>query len=161
MPRLVAGPPGETVELQDISNGYWFEITQGGLDGIFDVRGSDTIIPGKDGREVRSRTADSMTVVLHGMVFGTPGGAGVSGSYSARMAELKDVGFYPVTDPIPLTIHPDAVGVGGRVGAGETATLNVRFLRIVGPPAVGDQVRQFDIELECVDSPPEWVIEAS
>ena len=151
MPRLVAS----SLELQDVSAGYWFEITRGGLDSSFEVRGSDTIIPGKAGREARDRTADSMPVVLHGIVFGTSGDMGVS--YLAKMDALRAV-FDPTAAPFTLTIHPDAVGVGGKVGAGETATLNVRFLRFVGPPAAGDKVRQLDIECECIDSPPEWVI---
>lgn len=154
MPRLVAGG----LELQDTTAGYWFEISQGGLDSSYEVRGSDTIIPGKAGREARDRTADSMPVVLHGIIFGTTGDIGVS--YLAKMDALKAV-FDPTADPFPLTIHPDAAGVGGKLGVGETASLNIRFLRFVGPPAAGDQVRQLDIECECIDSPPEWVVDAS
>ena len=151
MPRLVA----DTLELQDLSAGYWFEITRGGLDSSFEVRGSDTIIPGKAGRQARDRTADSMPVVLHGIVFGISGDMGES--YLSRMTALKAV-FDPTADPFTLTIHPDAAGVGGKLSSGQSATLNVRFLRFVGPPAAGDQVRTLDIECESIDSPPEWVI---
>jgi hypothetical protein len=59
--------------------------------------------------------------------------------------------FDPVEPPFPLTIHSPLHGVSG------TATLNVRFLRFV-ESAHSEVYRIMDIECECVDDPPEWVI---
>lgn len=148
MPRLVAS----TLELQDLNNGYWFEIREGGLDAVPTVRGEDTVIPGRSGQVARSRIADTLPVTLHGFVWGASGT-----QYRTRMAALRAI-FSPTALPFSLTIHPDAVGNGGRVGTGTTATLNVRCLRFTGPAAVGDQVREFEIECVCIDSPPQWVI---
>jgi hypothetical protein len=151
MARLLA----ESLELQDVASGYYFEIRAGGLDDVPSVRGSDTIIPGKAGREFRDRVADLMPVTLHGIVFGAASGAdSAEESYRLRAAALKAV-FDPTADPFPITIHAPLEGLPSG-----TATLNVRFLRFV----VGHQGAYFrimDIECECIDSPPEWVVEGS
>lgn len=146
-----------TLEMQDLTAGRWFEISAGGLDAASTVRGSDTVIPGKAGSVVRNRVSEALTVVLHGILFGDVGATSARESYRTRMAALKAI-FDPTAVPFALTIYPDATGVGGGLAAATTATLNVRFLRFTGPPAIGDEVRQIDIECECVDSPPAWVI---
>ena len=148
----------DTLELQDLSAGYWGTISQGGLDSAPSVRGEDTIVPGLAGRIARDRVSDLLPIVVHMLVTGE--GAShdaVRESYLSRMTALRAI-FDPTADPFSLTIHPTARAVGGKIGTGETATLTVRFLRFTGPPAIGDEVREFDIECECVDSPPAWVI---
>lgn len=147
-----------SLELQDLSAGYWVTISVGGLDAVPIVRGEDTIIPGKSGRVARVRKADVLTITLHAFVTGTGSThAAVRESYLSRMTALRAI-FDPTADPFSLTIHPTAEAVGGKVGTGQTATLNVRFLRFTGPGSIADEAREFDIECECVDSPPAWVI---
>ena len=148
MPRLVA----DTLELQDVDAGYYFEIRAGGLDDVPEVRGSDVVIPGKSGRATYSRVSDSMVVSLHGIVMGAGSGVAAAESYRTRANALKAV-FDPTADPFALTVHSPLEGLP----SGDTATLNVRFLRFV----VGEQGQHFrimDIECECVDSPPVWVV---
>lgn len=157
MPRITA----DALELQDLDAGYWFEIVSGGLDAVVGFRESVTVVPGKPGRIPRRRVADALIVVLTGMVHGEAGmGDDAAQSYLSRMDALRAV-FDPLRDPddpIVLTVHPDATGVGGRVEAGDTATMSVRFVRLVGEPAQGDQYRQVELECECVTDPPGWVI---
>ena len=102
-----------------------------GLDANPTVRGEDAVIPGLAGQVARTRIADTLAVTLHGIVWGTSGT-----EYRTRMASLRAI-FSPTVSPFSLTIHPDAVGNGGRVASGTTATLNVRFLRFTGPPRGG------------------------
>jgi hypothetical protein len=154
----VANLVADTLELQDLDAGYWVTISTGGLDASPTVRGVDTVIPGKSGRIARDRKADTLNIILHALVTGEGSThAAIRVSYLSRMTALRAI-FDPTADPFSLTIHPTAVAVGGKIGDSQTATLNVRFLRFTGPPAIGDEVREFDIECECVDSPPAWVI---
>lgn len=152
MSRIVADG---SLELQDLSNGYWFEIVEGGLDAVAVPRGSNVTIPGKDGQTVMPKVLDMMPVRLHGTVWGT--GSTPKNDYLANMEALRAI-FDPVGGTFTLVVHPDATGVGGRVEAGETATITVEFQRLVGPPAQGDQVRTFDLECVCYSDPPGWVI---
>lgn len=148
MSRIVADG---TLELQDLTNGFWFEIVEGGLDAIAVVRGENVTIPAKDGQTVMTKVFDRMPVTLHGTVWGTSGT-----SYLTKMDTIRAI-FDPTAGELDIVVHPDATGVGGRVGTGEIATITVEFVRLVGPPAVGDQVRTFDLECVCYSDPPGWV----
>jgi len=150
MARLVAD---STLELQAPSSGYYFEIIEGGLDAHPSVRGDDVTIPGKSGRTAMNRVADVRDIVLHGIVFGeASGGTSVSESFRSRMDALLAI-FDPTEDPFSLTIHAPLHGLA----AGSSASLNVRFLRFVTRQA-GEHYRYMDIECECIDSPPDWVV---
>lgn len=151
MARIVA----DGLELQDLAAGFWFEITHGGLDSSPVVRGENVVIPGKTGQTHMDKVADHWPVTLHGIVFGV--GATPRQDYLDNMYSLRAV-FDPLADPFNIVVHPDAVGVGGGLVTGETATITVEFLRFVGPPALGDQVRSLDIECVCYSDPIGWVI---
>jgi hypothetical protein len=151
MSRIVAGG----LEMQDITNGRWFGITVGGLDAVVVPRGENVVIPGKTGQIWMPKVADLMPVTLHGVVFGTNSTPRVD--YLDKMDAIRAV-FDPLDAPFNIVVHPDAVGVGGKLATGETATITVEFLRFTGPPAVGDEVREFDIECQCISDPMGWVI---
>jgi hypothetical protein len=138
------------LELRAPDSGYFFEIKAGGPDAHPSVRGEDVVIPGKDGRIPMNRVLDVRLVTLYGIVMGDGTGDSARTSFRSRMDALKAV-FDPVEPPFPLTIHSPLHGVSG------TATLNVRFLRFV-ESAHSEVYRIMDIECECVDDPPEWVI---
>jgi hypothetical protein len=144
------------LELQDLPNGYWFEIVVGGLDASPLVRGGNYVIPGLAGQIWAPKQAHEWPLTLHGTVHGD--GATPEESYSQRMDALLDV-FDPTDEPFFITVHPAAVGVGGRVPAGGSASIEVEFLRLVGPPARGDQFRIFDLECRCISNPPGWLID--
>jgi hypothetical protein len=146
MSRIVAGG----LEMQDITNGRWFGITVGGLDAVVVPRGENVVIPGKTGQIWMPKVADLMPVTLHGVVFGTNSTPRVD--YLDKMDAIRAV-FDPLDAPFNIVVHPDAVGVGGKLATGETATITVEFLRFTGPPAVGDEVREFDIECQCISDP--------
>lgn len=147
MSELVA----DGLELRAADSGYFFEIKTGGPDAHPTVRGEDVVIPGKDGRVAMNRVLDQRLVTLYGIVMGEAGGGDTAReSFRARMDALKAV-FDPVEAPFPLTIHSPLHGVAG------SATLNVRFLRFVEKD-YSEVYRIMDIECECIDDPPEWVI---
>jgi hypothetical protein len=147
MSRLVA----DSLELQDASAGYYFEIRQGGLDGHPEVRGSDVTIPGKPGQTWMPKVAHARPVTLHGIVMGQSSmGTTTAESFRTRMDALRGV-FDPAAEPFPLTIHDPLHGVSG------TATINVVFLRFVNH-AWSEHFTVMDIECVCIDDPPEWVI---
>lgn len=154
MSRLVADG---TLELQDPDNGFDFAIVRGGLDDIAAVRGPNVVIPSKPGQTWMPKVEDHMLVTLSGVVNGTPG-AGARESYLARMTTLRAI-FNASHEPFPLVVYPDAEGVGGRVGAAETATIYVFCLRYTGQPSMGDRWREFEIECSAIDDPPTWAIE--
>jgi len=154
MARIVAA----SVEMQDLVNGRWFEITVGGLDSFPVVRGDNVVLPSKPGQTYMTKVEDHTPVTLHGTVYGT--GAAPGESYYDKMAALKTA-FDPTVGTFDIVVHPDATGVGGKLGTGETATITVEFLRFTGPPAVGDQVRTFDIECIAIGDPPTWVVAGS
>lgn len=143
------------LELQSLTNGCWFEITVGGLDASPTVRGENVTLPSKTGQTWMTKKADHMLVTLHGIVFGT--GATPQADYLDKMDALKAV-FDPLSEPFNIVVHPTAAGVGGRLTGAQTATITVEFLRFVGPPAVGDEVRVFDIECRCISDPIGWQV---
>lgn len=154
MARIVAA----SIEMQDLTNGRWFEISAGGLDSFPVVRGENVVLPSKPGHTYMPKVEDHTLVTLHGMVFG--GGATPATDYLDKMAALRTA-FDPTSGTFDIVVHPDAAGVGGKLATGETATITVEFLRFTGPPAVGDQVRTFDIECIAIGDPPTWVVAGS
>lgn len=151
MARIVA----DGLEMQDIATGRWFEIRVGGLDASPVVRGENVTIPSKTGQTWMAKVADHFPVTLHGIVFGT--GATPKADYLDKMDALRAV-FSPLVNPFDIVVHPDAAGVGGRLTTGQTATITVEFLRFVGPPAMGDEARTFDIECVCISDPIGWQV---
>lgn len=154
MPRVVADG---SLELQDPDNGFDFVFVRGGLDDLPAVRGENVVLPSKPGQTWMPKVEDSMLVTLSGVVSGTPG-AGARESYLSRMTTLRAI-FNPSAEPFPIVVYPDAEGVGGRLAAGETATILVEFLRFTGLPAMADRWRELEIECRCISDPPTWTIE--
>lgn len=154
MANIVAGG----IEMQSITNGRWFGITVGGLDASPNVRGENVVLPSKTGQTYMPKVADTFPVTLHGVLFGT--GATPKADYLDKMDALRAV-FDPTGGTFDIVVHPTAVGVGGQLTTGQTATITVEFLRFVGPPAIGDEVREFDIECVCISDPIGWQVAGS
>jgi hypothetical protein len=57
-------------DVQDI-DGIFLDLYRGGPGDIPEVRGEDDVIPGLDGRVVRNRRMDRLTIELRGFVRGT------------------------------------------------------------------------------------------
>jgi hypothetical protein len=133
------------LNVQDMSAGYWLEIVEGGpADGVPDVRGERVLIPGRDGLYTPANNfePEHLLIRYHGIVFGDGADhAAVQASYATRFAAL-------------LTACDAATRADVTLTSG-SSTASAGFLRIVGPTAVGGEVREIDIEFDATD-PPEW-----
>ena len=133
------------LNIQSVSNGYFGEIIEGGpSDAIADVRGQRVLIPGRAGLYTPSDNFedDHLTIRIHMWV----GGDGAdhearAASYATRFAALKTA--------CDVANRQDVVLTSGSY------TISAGFVRLVGPPAVVEQAREFEIEFEATD-PPEW-----
>lgn len=133
------------LDVQDVDDGYYAEITEGApADYITELRGARVMIPGRDGYYTTADAfePDHLLIRFHMWV----GGEGADGatriaSYATRFAALKTACDTANRQDVTLTS-------GGY-------TIEAGFLRIVGPPAMLEQAREFDIEFEATD-PPEW-----
>jgi hypothetical protein len=150
MPRLTFGG----VELQRPEDNYevYFEFSDGGpSDYTYEVRGDDTVIPGKDGQMVRDRKADHLGIVLVGWVEGQGSThTAKREDYVALMSVLGAV-LDPVLDPQELIAYPPVDGVP------DPRMLLARFLRKTGPTKTGEYFRRMTLYFECIDDPPVWV----
>lgn len=142
------------LELRDLSAGYWFEIINGGPDDIATVRGTDDIVPGASGRASGAWAKDVRTLRLHGIVAGeATESVTAAESFRTRMDALV-----AKMDPTALV---DVVAYAPYLGlaSGKTATLSdCRPQNITGNPSYGDEVREMILELQSIDSPPDWVV---
>lgn len=155
MARIVATRSATSVELQNGTDvRYWFEIVQGGLDSRPSVRGTNLVKPGAEGQVFFSKVEHDFPLTLHG-----PVGQVTGEPYLALMDDIHAV--FQIGAEVLIEVHPDARGVGGRVPTGSIASTTVEVLRIVGPPAVGDEVRQISIECVGITAPLGWTVEAS
>ena len=154
MSRIVA-TNGTSIELQNVTDKrYWTEITVGGLDARATVRGENVTLPSAAGQVHMTKVEHEFPVTLH-VTAGAVSGA----TYLQVMDALHAV--FVIGEEVTLTLHPDAVGIGGRVPAGSLATTTVEVHRFTGPPALGDEVRTFDIECVGITDPLGWTVAAS
>ena len=134
-----------SLNVQDMSAGYWFEIVEGGpVDGVAEVRGERVLIPGRAGLYTPANAFEDehLLVRYHGIVFGDGSDhAAVVASYATRYAALKTA--------CALTTRADVTLTSG------SSTIAAGFLRFVGPTAIGGEVREMDIEFDATD-PPSW-----
>jgi hypothetical protein len=137
------------LDVADLDNGYWFDIAEGGpIDGIPAVRGRRVLIPGRRGLYTTADPFedDHLLVRYHGIVWGdgaTP--ADRRTSYATRFAALKAACDVAAREDVTLSSGGYIIAAG--------------FLRFVGPTAVGDELREIDIEFDATD-PPEWEAES-
>ncbi len=137
-----------TVDIRRANGSVYFWLARGWIDDIASVRGVDDIIPQASGRDVQPRRKDVLRLELQGQIK-----AATEADFLALVLEMSAV-WDPTLDPGPLVA---ADGYRG-LAIGETATRNARTINVVpGSRQIGTH-RLYTWELECVDSPPEWVI---
>lgn len=151
MARLVLGG----LELQSLAAGIWFDVVNGDLDSLPNFAGEDDDVLRATGREPGVFIRTVRPVTLFGHVWGVgAGGAARRAAYLAKVAAMNAV--MQSSALVVLVAHPPTMGVA----AGKTATLS--DLRPLGskpgPPRGWDGARAFELILESIDSPPEWVI---
>jgi hypothetical protein len=126
------------------------------------VRGEDVIIPGLAGRTPMNRVKDVYRFVLEGYVEGTgddPDERTVSWRTNTDLLmAVMDFSLAPgavEVGPAPPERFPDASPYLGLTG---DKTLDARCVSMVrGPLLRHMSFQSWSFEMECVDSPPEWV----
>lgn len=151
MARLVL----DGLELQDVAAGIWFDVTEGGLDDLASWVGEDDVIPLAAGRDPGAWRADVRPLKLFGHVWGVGATPAIRrAAYRAKVDAL--VAKMQPDTLVALVAHPPNEGLA----TGKTATLS--SLRPVGSklgPVTGwEGARAFELMLESIDSPPDWVV---
>lgn len=124
-----------------------------GMDEQVEVRGSDDIIPEATGRDVQPRRPDRRVIELQGWVLGV--GATIENkrtNYRSRINELHAI-LDPTLAPGALTVTSPYMGL-----ASGTATIAARYVNAVWDEVIQGYFRRVSVELECVASPPNWVV---
>lgn len=155
MPRLVL----DGLELQDHASGIWFDVVRGGLDDLAEWVGEDDEVLEASGREPGEWMPDVRPLVLFGHIWGVGATRAASrAAYRAKVDALmhRTTGKMRPSNLLTLVAHPPNEGLS----SGQTATLS--SLRPVGhkngPIAGWEGARSFELILESIASPPEWVI---
>lgn len=125
------------------------------------VRGEDDVIPGAAGRDVGARRADTLRIVLEGHV------RGVGADRDARALSWR-VASDALAAVLDRSLTPGALRVGPTapdqfpdaapyLGLLQMYELDARVVNAIsGPVQAHMSYQTWSIELECVDSPPEW-----
>lgn len=144
---------GTPYELQSIANGTWGYISSGGLDDVPNARGENDIVAEASGRDPGAFIDDTRPITIHQTLDGSGATASARrSSYRTRMDNLK-AQLGSVGTLVKIVAYPP----NESLSTGHSATIIAQFQRITGPVSNGEQ-REFDIEFECIDSPPEWTV---
>ena len=145
----------------DVQNGddpwsstIWLDLTRGYFEQA-DVEGSDDLIPGVAGMDVGFFTRRRRLLELQGHVRGE------GGTYAERSESWHDA-TQQLMGVMQMYLSPGLVEVEGDylgIPSGTTASLNARCIRMLGGPVLNRMSFQaWTFSLECIDSPPEWVL---
>jgi hypothetical protein len=126
------------------------------------VRGEDDVLPGAAGRDVGARRADIRRIILEGHIRGAGADRDERAmsfrTASDALAAVLDRALTPgelVVGPAAPAQFPDAAPY---LGLTDNYSLNARVVNAIsGPVQAHMSYQTWSIELECVDSPPEWV----
>lgn len=126
------------------------------------VRGEDVIISGLAGRVAMSRVKDVYRFVLEGFVSGTGDDADERAlswrTNTDLLMAVMDLSLAPGSvevGPDPPVLFPDASPYIGLAGE---KILDARCVSMVrGPVLRHMSFQSWSFEMECVDSPPEWL----
>lgn len=130
------------------------------------VRGTDHVLPGAAGREAGVRREDVYRFRLEGFVKGT-------GADRDERALSWRVHTDSLLAVMSLVLAPGAIVVGPTapalfpdsapyLGLMNEASLSARCVSVLGGPVQYHMAYQgWSFEMECIDSPPEWVDESS
>lgn len=145
-----------SVELNRCDEGTIVLDVVDGFDSEAEVRGTDTVVPGRAGQTRRNRVKHRRVVQLAGIVKGV--GADQEereASYRDLVDELHAI-FDPSLNPGALVIHAPYLIPSG------TATLSgTRYLNAIWGPFVARHARRLNVEMVSIASPPDWVVDPS
>lgn len=145
----------EGVEFQDLEEGVWFDIIEGGRFDVPDFRGKNTIVPSRSGQTRRNFVAGGLPIVLRGAIWGdgdTPEErrSSFASRMLARLAALGELG----QDRTIVAYSPNEA-----LEPDETATIEGQFQRTVPAFPLSEEWRRLDIQFLAIGHPPEWEIE--
>lgn len=135
------------LNVQDETAGYWFDVAEGGpSDAVVRVRGKRVLIPGSPGLYTPADAfeGDELPIRLHGTVWGDGASrTAIRVSYRTRMQALLAACAVATRADVVLTaIGPHVEGLD----TGEQATISAGYVRHTGPPSLGWELREFDLE---------------
>jgi hypothetical protein len=139
------------------SASIWLDLVSGYSEPA-EVRGEDDVVPEAAGREPGTWQRDMRRIQLEGHAkgFGT--------DREERSADWR-ISTDALMAVMQLYDAPGLVEVDGPylgIATGETHYLNARCVRVLPGPILNRMSYQaWSFTLECIDSPPEWQIEAS
>lgn len=120
-----------------------------GFDNEAEVRGEDRIMPEAAGRFEGARQLDRRLIELRGFVRGYD---------PLTYRELVDE-LHAIFDP---TLSPGTLMVGGGtedylgIPSGEAFVIEARYLNAVWGDLLRQRYRSVSVQLESIDSPPDW-----
>lgn len=140
-----------------ITGGIWLDIESGYFEPA-EVRGDDDVVPEAAGMAVGPRIRHRRIITLAGHVRG----------YGAT-PDARSMDWYEHTQQLMavMQLHsaPGLLEVDGDylgIPVTETHWLNARCIRAIpGPVASRMAYQPWSFQLLCVDSPPEWQVDAS
>ena len=136
----------DATDVQASDFGIFLEIVRG-LNETPEVRGTDTVVPGRAGRIARNRVADRLPIELRGIVMGNGSTeADQRDDFRTNVLALRAL-FSPARTPTDLV---------ATLEDGSTATISARPLNIVWDEQVPSLSANVSVELESVD--PDWSI---
>lgn len=142
----VVGLVYDTVDLQASDFRLFLEIERG-LNEPVEVRGRDTLVPGRAGRIARARVADRLDIELRGFVFGAGANETAQRSDFAALRQIVRNLFDPRKMPVNLV---------ATLENGTTATIAARPLPGILWQKVIPTHYRISVPLESVA--PDWAI---
>jgi hypothetical protein len=145
----------DSLELQDVAAGIWFDIVEGGLDDLPNFDGTDDDVLRASGQRPGLWIATVRPLRLFGHVWGVGADpAACRAAYRAKVDALMAKMQTPTL--VTLVAHPPNEGLA----TGQTATLsNLRPLGSTPGPIRGwEGARAFDLQFRSIKSPPTWAV---
>lgn len=148
---LVTGLEYDGTDLQDFPR-IFLELVSGGPWQTPDVRGGDSVVPGRDGQIERARRPDRLNILLKGVMYGE-GTTREDQEADLVAAKLELAALFDPT----LTARTLSCTLPG----GQTATIEARAEIIVWPEVPeAPTMTSVSVRLYAID-PPEWEVGGS
>lgn len=130
--------------------GIFFDVVAG-FRGVAEVRGADSIIPGKAGRTARSRVKDRRLIRLHGYIRGA--GATLTAQQQDFKAKCETAATLFDPDDAAKSLVVTAPYMGLAAG---TKTISARVLSVIEGREQMGTFQEWDVAVEAIGDPPDW-----
>jgi hypothetical protein len=134
------------VELRNLAvNRHYFSITGGWRDGV-EVRGTDATILGAAGHYELNRVSDKRIITLVGFVL-----AEDENDWDDEMAALEAI-FDPILSSGDLIVTSPYMGLAAGI-----RTISARVANYVTVDVQPQLVTRYDVTLNAIGNPPDWI----